>query len=159
MPLTLTKPLGLGVMNNRHKATGERFENAIITMTTLNDKASAAALAAGATAATDITGFGLLGHLHKLARASGCAAVIDAASVPYLEGARTFADEGFIPGGSKRNLDWVRPHLSAHGIGDIELLLLADAQTSGGLLVGAELSGHPIIGELVDGPAGQITIR
>ena len=159
MPLTLTKPLGLGVMNNRHKATGERFEAAIETMTTLNADASAAALAAGATTATDITGFGLLGHLHKLARASGCAAVIDAGSVPYLQGARVFADEGFIPGGSKRNLDWVRPHLSAHGIGDIELLLLADAQTSGGLLVGAELPGHPVIGELVDGPAGQITVR
>jgi selenide,water dikinase len=159
MPLTLTKPLGLGVLNNRHKATGERFEAAIETMTTLNAAASVAALEAGATAATDITGFGLLGHLHKMARASGCAAVIDGGSVPYLEGARGFADEGYIPGGSKRNLDWVRPHLSAHGIGDIELMLLADAQTSGGLLVGAELAGYPVIGELVDGPAGQITIR
>jgi selenide, water dikinase len=79
--------------------------------------------------------------------------------VPYLDGARAFADEGHIPGGSKRNLDWVRPHLSARGIGDIELLLLADAQTSGGLLVGAELPGYPVIGALVDGPAGQITIR
>ena len=128
-------------------------------MTTLNAAASVAALDAGATAATDITGFGLLGHLHKMARASGCAAVIDGGSVPYLEGARAFADEGYIPGGSKRNLDWVRPHLRAHGIGDIELLLLADAQTSGGLLVGAELPGYPVIGELVDGPAGQITIR
>jgi selenide,water dikinase len=158
-PLTLTKPLGLGVMNNRHKATGERFEAAIATMTTLNAAASAAALDAGATTATDITGFGLLGHLHKMARASGCAAVIDAAHVPYLEDTRTFANEGYIPGGSKRNLDWVRPHLIADGIGEIELLLLADAQTSGGLLVGAELPGHPVIGELVDGPPGQITIR
>jgi selenide, water dikinase len=159
MPLTLTKPLGLGVINNRHKATGERFDAAIETMTTLNAAASVAALDAGATAATDITGFGLLGHLHKMARASGCAAVIDGGSVPYLDGARAFADEGHIPGGSKRNLDWVRPHLSARGIGDIELLLLADAQTSGGLLVGAELPGYPVIGALVDGPAGQITIR
>ncbi len=159
MPLTLTKPLGLGVLNNRHKATGERFEAAIDTMTTLNAAAAAAALDAGATTATDITGFGLLGHLHKLARASGCAAVIDASAVPYLEGARTFASEGFMPGGSKRNLDWVRPHLDVHGIGDLELLLLADAQTSGGLLVGAQLAGHPVIGELVDGPAGQITVR
>ena len=159
MPLTLTKPLGLGVMNNRHKATGERFEAAIDVMTTLNAAASVAALEAGATTATDITGFGLLGHLHKLARASGCAAVIDAAAVPYLEGTRVFAAEGYIPGGSKRNLDWVRPHLDADGISELELLLLADAQTSGGLLVGAELAGHPVIGELVAGPAGQITIR
>jgi selenide, water dikinase len=159
MPLTLTKPLGLGVLTNRHKATGERFEEAIAVMTTLNAAASVAALEAGATAATDITGFGLLGHLHKLARASGCAAVIEAAAVPYLDGARTFAAEGFIPGGSRRNLDWVRPHLVAEGIPELELVLLADAQTSGGLLVGAELPGSPVIGELVDGPAGRITIR
>ena len=159
MPLTLTKPLGLGVLNNRHKATGERFEEAITVMTTLNAAASVAALEAGATTATDITGFGLLGHLHKLARASGCAAVIEAAAVPYLDGARTFAAEGSIPGGSRRNLDWVRPHLVAAGIPELELVLLADAQTSGGLLVGAELAGHPVIGELVDGPAGQITVR
>ena len=167
MALTLTKPLGLGILNNRHKATGERFEQAIEVMTTLNAAASVAALEAGATTATDITGFGLLGHLHKLARASGCAAVIHAAAVPYLEGARRFAAEGAIPGGSKRNLDWVRPHLVTGGTGvtgstgvdELELVLLADAQTSGGLLVGAELAGHPVIGELVDGPAGQITIR
>lgn len=168
MALTLTKPLGLGILNNRHKATGERFEEAIEVMTTLNAAASVAALEAGATTATDITGFGLLGHLHKLARASGCAAEIHAAAVPYLEGARRFAAEGAIPGGSKRNLDWVRPHLvtgstgvtgGPGGIDELELVLLADAQTSGGLLVGAELAGHPVIGELVDGPAGQITIR
>jgi selenide, water dikinase len=159
MPLTLTKPLGLGVLNNRHKTTGDVFEEAIAVMTTLNAAASVAALEAGATAATDVTGFGLLGHLYKLARASGCAAVIDAAAVPYLEGARAFAGEGFIPGGSRRNLDWVRPHLHAEGFDELELLLLADAQTSGGLLVGAELAGSPVIGELVDGPAGSITIR
>jgi selenide, water dikinase len=159
MPLTLTKPLGLGILNNRHKSTGERFEEAIAVMTTLNADASVAALDAGATTATDITGFGLLGHLHKLARASGCAAVVEASAVPYLEGARAFAAEGSIPGGSQRNLDWVRPHLIADAIAELELVLLADAQTSGGLLVGAELAGHPVIGELVDGPAGQITIR
>ena len=159
MPLTLTKPLGLGVLNNRHKQTGEVFQQAIDVMTTLNHDASLAALEAGATTATDITGFGLLGHLFKLARASGCAAVINAESVPYLDHARTLAEGGNVPGGSQRNLDWVRPHLVADGVSELELVLLADAQTSGGLLVGAELAGHPVIGELVDGPAGQITIR
>ncbi len=158
MPLTLSKPLGLGVLNNRHKATGERFDQAVATMTRLNDEASAAALAVGATAATDVTGFGLLGHLHKLARASGCAAVVDAAAVPYLDGARASAAEGYIPGGSRRNLGWVTPHLQASA-DELELLLLADAQTSGGLLVAAEIPGSPVIGELVDGPAGQITVR
>jgi selenide,water dikinase len=157
-PLSLSKPLGLGVLNNRHKATGAIFPHAVEAMTRLNDEASAAALAAGAVAATDITGFGLLGHLHKLARASGCAAVVDAAAVPYLEQARSSAAEGYVPGGSRRNLDWVRPHLVA-SVDELELVLLADAQTSGGLLVGAEIPGAPVIGELVDGPAGQITIR
>jgi selenide, water dikinase len=158
MPLSLSKPLGLGILNNRHKATGEAFPEAVATMTQLNDRASAAALAAGATAATDVTGFGLLGHLHKLARASGCAAVIDSAAVPYLDGARSSAGEGFVPGGSRRNLDWVRPLLHSD-LEELELLLLADAQTSGGLLVAAEIEGSPVIGQLVDGPAGQITIR
>jgi selenide,water dikinase len=158
MPLSLSKPLGLGVMNNRHKTTGETFPEAVATMVRLNDRACAAALAAGATAATDVTGFGLLGHLHKLARASGCAAVIDAAAVPYLEGARSSAHAGYVPGGSRRNLDWVRPHLTAHA-DESELILLADAQTSGGLLVAAEIAGSPVVGELVDGPAGWITVR
>jgi selenide,water dikinase len=163
MPLTLTKPLGVGILNNRHKATGEHFDDAIDVMTSLNAAAAVAAVAAGATTATDVTGFGLLGHLHKLARASGCAAVIDAAAVPYLDAVRSSAEGGFIPGGSRRNLDWVRPHLHAGRIhtanDELELLLLADAQTSGGLLVGAQLPGHPVIGELVDGPPGVITIR
>ncbi len=160
MPLTLTKPLGLGVLNNHHKQSGRRFEEAIAVMTTLNEAASTAALGAGATAATDITGFGLLGHLHKLARASGCAAVIDAAAVPYLDEVRGLAAAGFVPGGSQRNLDWVRPQLApGPGISELDLVLLADAQTSGGLLVGAELDGWPVIGELVAGPAGTISIR
>lgn len=156
LPLTLTKPLGLGVLNNRHKATGERFEEAVEVMTTLNREASAAALAAGVEAATDVTGFGLLGHLFKLARASGVSAVVDAAAVPYVEGARASLAAGFVPGGSRRNLDWVRPHLLAE-VEEDELVLLADAQTSGGLLVVGELPGHPVVGELV--PAQEWTVR
>lgn len=147
-PLTLTKPLGIGVLNNRHKATGDIFANAVEVMTTLNDKAAWAAVAAGARCATDVTGFGLLGHLHKLARASGVSAVIDAAKVPYLDGAREAAAAGFISGGSRRNLAWVAPHLSTNGTPEEDLILLADAQTSGGLLVAAEVPGHPVIGEL-----------
>ncbi|MGH3425098.1 MAG: selenide, water dikinase SelD, partial [Nocardioidaceae bacterium] len=154
-PLTLTKPLGLGILNNRHKATGERFERAIETMTELNREASRAALAAGAVCATDVTGFGLLGHLFKLVRGSAVGAVIDAAAVPYLDGARESLDRGYVPGGSRRNLDWVRPHVSS-ALGEDELLLLADAQTSGGLLVAGEIPGHPVVGELV--PAGEHAI-
>ncbi len=147
--LTLTKPLGIGVLNSRHKATGEEFPAAVKAMTTLNRDASVAALAAGVSCATDVTGFGLLGHLHKLARASGVTAVIDASAVPYLDGARDALAAGYVSGGTRRNLDWVRPHLAAEGVAEDELLLLADAQTSGGLLVAGELPGHPVIGELI----------
>jgi selenide, water dikinase len=155
LPLTLTKPLGLGVLNNRHKATGEVFEDAVATMTTLNAEPSRAALGAGLTCATDVTGFGLLGHLYKLCRASGVSAVVDAAAVPYLEATRPSLAAGYLPGGSRRNLDWVRPHVRA-AVSEDELLLLADAQTSGGLLVAGELPGHPVVGELV--PAGEATL-
>ncbi|MFB9443694.1 selenide, water dikinase SelD [Dactylosporangium vinaceum] len=149
VPLTLTKPLGIGVLNSRHKATGEPFPHAVAAMTTLNRDASEAALAAGAVCATDVTGFGLLGHLHKLARASGVTAVVSAAAVPYLDGARAALADGFVSGGTRRNLDWVRPHLDSGSVGEDELLLLADAQTSGGLLVAGEVPGYPVIGELV----------
>src|SRR3954447_13360107 len=111
VPLSLTKPLGLGVLNNRHKATGETFPDAVDVMTTLNREASQDAVAAGIRAATDVTGFGLLGHLHKMARASGVTAVLDPAAVSYVDAARKSAAEGFIPGGTTRNLDWVRPNL------------------------------------------------
>lgn len=159
VPLTLTKPLGVGILNNRHKATGEVFEHAVASMTTLNREASRAALAAGLTCATDVTGFGLLGHLYKMVRASGVSAIIDAAAVPYLEGARESLAAGYVPGGSRRNLDWVRPHL-ASSVSEDELVLLADAQTSGGLLVAGELAGHPIVGELVTrGDGAPLTIR
>jgi selenide, water dikinase len=155
-PLTLTKPLGLGVLNNRHKSTGEVFEHAVATMTALNRDAARAAVDAGIRCATDVTGFGLLGHLYKLARASGVTAVVDASAVPYLEDARTSLAQGYVPGGSRRNLEWVQPHLRADVDGD-ELLLLADAQTSGGLLVAGELPGHAVVGELV--PREQTPLR
>jgi selenide,water dikinase len=147
-PLTLTKPLGVGVLNNRHKRTGEVFEEAVATMASLNRDAARAAVKAGVSCATDVTGFGLLGHLYKLARASGVTAVIDAGAVPYLDGTRDSLAAGYLPGGSRRNLEWVRPHLEAD-VAEEEQLLLADAQTSGGLLLAGELPGQPVIGELV----------
>ena len=157
-PISLTKPLGIGVLNNRHKATGEVFAEAVETMTRLNRAAADAAVAAGVRAATDVTGFGLLGHLHKMARASGVTAIVDAAAVPYLAGARESAYDGFIPGGSRRNLDWVRPHLDAGSYDDVEQLLLADAQTSGGLLLAGEIEGAAPIGEFVPARADGTTI-
>ncbi|HET9501084.1 MAG TPA: selenide, water dikinase SelD [Marmoricola sp.] len=158
LPLTLTKPLGLGVLNNRHKATGEDFEEAVAVMTSLNRDASRQALAAGVRAATDVTGFGLLGHLLKMMRASGTTALVDAAAVPYVAGARASVAAGYVPGGTRRNLDWVRPHLAA-SVDEDELLLLADAQTSGGLLVVGELPGHPVVGEVVARRERAIVVR
>lgn len=103
------------------------------------------ALAGGARCATDVTGFGLLGHLYKLARASNLTAVINSAAVPYLEGAREALDAGYVSGGTRRNLEWVHPHVGWGGrtaSDDRERLLLADAQTSGGLLVAGEIPEH-----------------
>ena len=162
LPISLTKPLGVGVLNNRHKATGEVFGQAVECMVGLNRAASEAALAAGVRAATDVTGFGLLGHLYKMARASGVTAVIDAAAVPYLDGARQAVADGYVSGGTRRNLDWVRPQLAA-SVGDAfdqdELILLADAQTSGGLLVVGEVPGAPVIGETVARREAVIEVR
>ena len=148
-PLTLTKPLGIGVLNSRHKATGEVFDHAVAAMTTLNRDAAEAALSAAIRCGTDVTGFGLLGHLAKLARASGVTAVLDAAAVPYLDGARQALADGYVSGGTRRNLDWVRPQADLSTVDETEALLLADAQTSGGLLLAGEIPGAPVIGELV----------
>lgn len=148
LPLTLTKPLGVGVLNNRHKATGEVFPEAVAAMTTLNRDASRAAVAAGIRAGTDVTGFGLLGHAYKLARASGVTVAISAGAVPYLEGARESVAAGYVSGGTRRNLAWVAPHAELSAVTEEEALLLADAQTSGGLLLAGEIPGGTVIGEL-----------
>jgi selenide,water dikinase len=155
--LCLTKPLGIGVLNSRHKATGEVSAEAVTAMTTLNRDAGRAAVAAGIRAGTDVTGFGLLGHLHKMARASGVTAVVDAAAVPYLAGAREALTAGYVSGGTRRNLDWVRPHADLAAVGEDEALLLADAQTSGGLLLAGEVPGAPVVGEFVP-RRGDLTV-
>lgn len=144
LPLSLTKPLGVGVLNSRHKATGEVFPEAIASMTTLNRDASRDARGSGARCATDVTGFGLLGHLLKLATSSGVTAVIDAAAVPFLEGAREAVRDGYVSGGTRRNLEWVAGNTDFGAAPEEVRLLLADAQTSGGLLVAGEIPGAQI---------------
>ncbi len=159
LPLCLTKPVGTGILNAWHKATGQVNGAAIEVMTTLNAAASQAALAAGLTCATDVTGFGLLGHAFKLARASDVTVVIDHRAVPVIEGATEALAAGYLPGGSRRNLAWVSPHADFGGLAEEDILLLADAQTSGGLLVAGELPGAAVIGELVPRQAAAIVVR
>lgn len=157
LPLTLTKPIGVGLLNNRHKRTGVVCAEAVELMTRLNRDAAQAAVTAGIRAATDVTGFGLLGHLYKMCRASGVGAVIDRAAVPTIDGAIEALRDGFVSGGTRRNLDWVRSQLRCGpGITEDDLLLLADAQTSGGLLIAGELSGYPVIGHTAPGSGIEV---
>jgi selenide,water dikinase len=148
-PLSLTKKLGIGVLNSRHKATGEVFANAIDEMTKLNRDMAYAAVQSGCRCATDVTGFGLLGHGLKLARASGVTVVIESGAVEYLDGAQEAATAGYLSGGTRRNLEWVSKDTSLEGIDELEALLLADAQTSGGLLIAGEVPGATVIGEII----------
>ena len=138
--LFLTKPLGTGVVSTAIKqgvASDDQVRAAVEAMTTLNAPAAEAMLEAGAVAATDVTGFGLLGHLHKLLLASGVAAELDAAAVPLLPGVLDLARGGAIAGGTRRNLEFVNPAVAWGGLEEAERLVLADAQTSGGLLIAA----------------------
>jgi selenide,water dikinase len=166
--LLLTKPLGSGIVTTAHKRDScppGVLKEMVDIMTTLNDLAGAALFASGAHAATDVTGFGLLGHLREMADASGVGATIDAGAVPLVDGAEDLLAQGFFSGGSQRNLDDVASRLS----GDIQAApMLADAQTSGGLLVAippqsvaayqAEVASAVEIGELTD-DAGRLHLR
>jgi selenide,water dikinase len=137
--LVLTKPLGSGVLAHaiKHQQIDPDAERRVITlMATLNRGAAAAARAIGVDAATDVTGFGFLGHLSELCRASGVAAEIDIGAVPTLPEAAALIARNVVPGGSKKNLRYVAPLcLFGDGVTPAEQLLLADAQTSGGLLL------------------------
>lgn len=137
--LVLTKPLGIGVVSTAIKREGASpavIAAAVASMTRLNDDASRVALAHGATGATDVTGFGLLGHLGRMAVESHVAVDLDAAAVPVLDGVAELAAAGFVPGGSARNLQWVADRLDTGSVPHATVLLLADAQTSGGLVFG-----------------------
>jgi selenide,water dikinase len=168
--LVLTKKIGTGVVAQAIKKDAAELawlDGAVAGMTELNRAAKEAGRRHAVTAATDITGFGLLGHLHHMADASGLCAEIELAAVPLLEGARAAAEAGHVPGGSKRNLKYVAPHLEADGVDEVSKLLLADAQTSGGLAMTlpranaealvAELDGAVIIGRMV--ARNEVTLR
>ena len=176
--LVLSKPLGLGIITTAAKQgrdTLEAIQEAIALMTTLNRGASEAMTTVGVHAATDVTGFGLLGHLRNLAKASNCSAVVNFSAIPVLEKAIHYVNEGIAPGGTHANWrfmnDWTSyaPELTKE-----QQLIVCDAQTSGGLLIAvspekadelvAELTRHAtpaaaIIGELVEGDAGRMEVK
>jgi len=175
--LVLTKPIGVGIIATAAKNDEDdlgAIVEAVSIMSTLNRDACAAMLAVGASACTDVTGFGLLGHLRNLAAASGCAARVRAADVPMLNAAVRYVERGIAPGGTHANRrflsDWVE---WATGVDEPTQLLLCDAQTSGGLLVAVAperaqdlvealaRSGVPCavrVGVLEAGPAGRIRV-
>jgi selenide,water dikinase len=141
--IVLTKPLGVGVLTTAIKAgraTDEQTATAVASMTRLNDVAARVALAAGTTGCTDVTGFGLAGHLGRMVLESGVAVTVDVAAVPFLPGAVDFARDGVMPGGSRRNLAWALEFLDVGDHDETDQLLIADAQTSGGLVFGVDPS-------------------
>lgn len=176
--LVLTKPIGLGIISTAVKrGLAEQSTRRIARelMASLNREAAEAMMEVGVNACTDITGFGLLGHLREMAAGSKVDVSISASTVPIIESARQLAGADVIPGGTKNNLSHVKPHLDVtDGVSEIDLYLLADAQTSGGLLISIpenrvdELMGRldekgveqaTIIGSVTDEGSGRITIR
>jgi selenide, water dikinase len=176
--LVLTKPIGTGVIGTAIKqdlAPEDVVRTAVECMVTLNRGAAEAMIATGVSAATDVTGFGLPGHLRNMLRASGVSAEIDAGAVPLLPGVAELAAAGCIAGGTRRNLEDVSPDVAwDDGLTELQRLLLCDAQTSGGLLIAVpaaraeqlllELNAAAtpiaaVIGRVTEGDAGRITVR
>ena len=168
--LVLTKPLGSGAISTAAKrgTDGASVPAAVAVMTTLNAEAAAAARAAGVHAMTDVTGFGLLGHLHELTLASGLAAELEAAAVPAIERVPELLadpDESAVSGGTRRNRTYVEEFSSfAESVPENLRWLVCDAMTSGGLLAAvppasADQLPGPVIGRLTEGPAGSISVR
>lgn len=172
--LVLTKPLGIGIITTaikREKASKAAIEKVVSVMSALNKEASEAMVEVGVSAATDITGFGLLGHLLEMVQGSGVGARIYLDRVPVIEEAWGYVREDIVPGGTKANLDYVNPCVHwGDGISEDEKLVLSDAQTSGGLLISVprekegvllsslrerDLTGA-IIGEIVAGKGIEV---
>lgn len=174
--LVLTKPLGMGIVTTalkQGKAEAAAVDEAIRIMAALNRPAAEAMTAIGVSAATDITGFGLLGHLAEMTRGSGVAARVRLRDVPVLEAAWPLVQARAIPGGTQRNRESLQGVVSWDGVGEDAQILLADAQTSGGLLIAVPearcdalvqalraggLSVAAVIGEITGPGGGEITV-
>jgi selenide,water dikinase len=176
--LVLTKPLGVGVYAQalkRGELHAAGIDELVAVTTALNKTAKDAALVSRAHAATDVTGFGLLGHLRHLLLGGDLAARVTASAVPTMEHARAFVGAGLVPGGSRCNLDYVAPQTRFDPeVSEVDRLVLADAQTSGGLLIAVSPTrvdqlcdelrklgtlAHAVIGEVVAGPSGAIEVK
>jgi selenide,water dikinase len=176
--LFLTKPVGGGAVTTAAKraaAPPELVARCTEVMTTLNLAASEAAISVGPSAMTDVTGFGLLGHLHELCAASGVSALVDARAVPAIDGALALLDGGNgLSGGSRRNREFIEGFTSfGDAVADERRALLCDAMTSGGLLVAvpperaeemetalrAVAPASARVGELSEGEPGAIDVR
>jgi selenide,water dikinase len=174
--LVLTKPIGTGVIATAIKAgtaPASVVSEAITIMVALNDGAARAMNRVGVHAATDVTGFGLLGHLSEMLMASRVGANIRVADVPMIEGLLPLAERGSFPGGSDRNLRAVRPTVVAQGVDEIRIRILADAQTSGGLLMsvppervdsllgvlrGEGVPAAAVVGEIIEDDCASIVL-
>jgi selenide,water dikinase len=176
--LVLTKPLGIGILTTalkRGKLDQEATREVVGQMAALNRAASEAMVSVGVSAATDVTGFGLLGHLGGVVTGSGVTARIGMSAVPLLREARGLAAENVCPGGTRRNLAFVEGFTEfGDGVSDVDRLLLADAQTSGGLLMfvpagkldallqaleDRSVATRAVIGEVTERSAGRILIE
>jgi selenide,water dikinase len=173
----LTKPLGTGILATALKRDAlieAGMAEAVRSMTTLNEGAARAALAVGVSAATDVTGFGLLGHLGNILAASNVGAEIAYEALPILPHALNLATRGIVPGGTQRNLAAAEPVVEwADDVAPTERLLCVDAQTSGGLLLAvppeneapllaalreAQTPAAAVIGRVTAGPAGRVRV-
>jgi selenide,water dikinase len=174
--LVLTKPLGTGIITtgiDRQLVAEETIERVVAVMSELNRAAAEAMLEVGAHACTDVTGFGLLGHLRELAVASGASAEVWLEKVPVLPEVWELVRQGAVPDGTRNNHRYLADHVAWEGLTHEEQLVLCDAQTSGGLLIAVaeerrtallqalESAGVSAarIGEVVEGGAGRIRVR
>ena len=175
--LILTKAIGSGVITTAAKnelASEESVQAAVKSMATLNKGAADAMIEVGVSAATDVTGFGLLGHLSQMMKASGTSAALDWSKIPLLPGALELVTAGAVSGGTSRNIEAIRDVVNFEDcVGDVEFTVLADAQTSGGMLISVpqersealvkslvanQTLYSSVIGKVFDGDPGIVTI-
>ena len=176
--LVLTKAIGSGVITTAGKAgtaSEEVIQEAVKSMATLNRGAANAMLEVGVNSATDVTGFGLLGHLRQMMKASGVSAIVNRSAVPILPGAQELAEAGNVSGGTNRNMEDLGDAVSLEdGVPEVDFVLMADAQTSGGMLIsvtedraGALVKSlvandtlySEVIGKVVAGKVGTVVVR